>query len=172
MACESGSSALNVSRDEIAITKRGPVKSSSSCQSPCLSRTQGWMNNSPAPACNSPLGLWAIKPDSSPGINRCRIVSARPSLRSCSKMRSRSRALFTSSSPMIRPNDLACPTTVRTCFFRSTVYESSKCSPDRPRITASSFQARLLASRIPAQRPCPKKGGIWCAASPARKTRP
>ena len=38
--------------------------------------------------------------------------------------------------------------------------------------TATSFQARLAASRIPVHMPCPRNGGIRCAASPAINRRP
>ena len=44
--------------------------------------------------------------------------------------------------------------------------------PRGPRSTRSSFQARFAASRSPEHMPWPAKGGIWCAASPARSARP
>ena len=41
-----------------------------------------------------------------------------------------------------------------------------------PLITSGSFQARFTTSRMPAFMPWPRKGGVWCAASPAMKTLP
>lgn len=52
------------------------------------------------------------------------------------------------------------------------VVVSSSASPASPSRTNASFHARLAASRTPEHRPCPRNGGIWCAASPARNTRP
>jgi len=45
-------------------------------------------------------------------------------------------------------------------------------TPGWARSTASIFHEMLAASRTPEQSPCPMKGGIWCAASPARMTGP
>ena len=44
--------------------------------------------------------------------------------------------------------------------------------PAIPLSTSASFQARLCASWMPVLPPKPPFGGIRCAASPARKTRP
>lgn len=58
------------------------------------------------------------------------------------------------------------------CLRRSTVYVSRSASPASPARTALSFQARLVASRIPEFQPWPSQTGIRWAASPARKTPP
>ncbi|SCE38031.1 hypothetical protein GA0115252_14436 [Streptomyces sp. DfronAA-171] len=59
-----------------------------------------------------------------------------------------------------------------TCALRSEVYVSSRPASACPSRTSRSFHARLTASRSPEHMPCPAKGGIWCAASPARRSRP
>ena len=52
------------------------------------------------------------------------------------------------------------------------LYESSKTSRPKPRITRASFQVRLKASWMPVFIPCPPAGLCRCAASPATKQRP
>ena len=44
--------------------------------------------------------------------------------------------------------------------------------PPQPCRTAASFQPRSTASPTPVLSPCPPNGGLRCAASPARNTRP
>ncbi len=54
---------------------------------------------------------------------------------------------------------------------RSVVYASSSASSARPVRTRSSFHARLTASRIPEDRPCPMNGGMRWAESPMSRVR-
>ena len=49
---------------------------------------------------------------------------------------------------------------------------SKTASGNRPATISASFQQMLNASRMPDCIPCPAHGGIRCAASPTRMTRP
>ena len=73
---------------------------------------------------------------------------------------------------MTAPRRTARSMNARTWGARSVSQVSSSESPAAPATTIESFQARLEASRMPAHMPCPRKGGVWCALSPASISRP
>src|SRR5271169_6332980 len=88
------------------------------------------------------------------------------------KIESRAAAIARFVGMMIDPSRRETSTILRTTGARSTSYVSRISAEACPLRTAASFHDKLAASFMPPFIPCPAKGGMRWAASPARKTRP